>query len=518
MKPEENQDRKPLFLLLKGMAVAFQPLCVLPLMALSHILLGDGVFGWPQMGAAFTGVLLAGLGGALIGGLLSWYSQKTSANQNISKFLRIMMFVSAPVFCLLLALLLWPQNAQAGIKIWDGLPTYFGWGIFVLANAAALTAGWVLTARNMPGSYTASFSMTNFVRGALVYAVSLGFIYFYGSSVPITLDVVTLSIPFALMTVIALVLMNQGNIDSMMERRRHNKASLPGKIRLYNLIMIAGMLLIIFSGLLFGNQIFAGLIWLGKKLLLLIIYIILGILWILGRNQKDDASGSGGGQPDTSIYETLAQGAETSPWWNLMYVLLIGLLVYLIVSNRKAIFRSIRGWFSKIGTAVYNFLMGRFHFQEMGAEEGYYTDDVEVLSQDDKPQETASFRTKRELKKALKQWQKLTDPVEKVRGGYRLMVMTAKTGSSGIVSSDTTGQILGKNRETALEPVFEQMNPVYDRVRYGDTPPSAEEVSAIGKEVEAVFESGGAAMKALAEQLEREKKAAKEAAKNGRKK
>ncbi len=518
MNPEENQDRKPLFLLLKGMAVAFQPLCVLPLLALSGILLRGGVFGWPQMGVAFTGVLLAGLGGAMIGGLLSWYSQKTSANQNVSKFLRIMMFVSAPIFCLLLAMLLWPKNAQAGMIVWDGLPESFGWGISVLANTAVLTAGWVLTARNMPGSYTASFSLTNFVRGSLVYAISLGIIYFYGSDVSITFDIATLSIPFALMTIIALILMNQGNIDSMMERRRHNKASLPGKIRLYNLIMIAGLLLIIFSGLLFGNQIFAGLIWAAKKILLLIIYIVMLIIWILGIGQKGGEANGGGGKQDTSIYETLAQGATTNPLWNILYVLLIGLAVYLLVTFRKQILRSLRGYFSRIGTAIYNFLMGKFQFREMGAEEGYYTDDVEVLTQDDGPQETASFRTKRELKKALKQWQKLTDPVEKVRGGYRLMVMTAKTGSSGVVSSDTTGQILGKNRETPLEPVFEKMNPVYDRVRYGDTPPSAEEVSAVGKEVEAVFESGGAAMKALTEQMEREKKAAKEAAKSGRKK
>ena len=260
MKPEENHDWKPLFLLLKGMAVAFQPLCVLPLLAVSNILLGGGGFGWPQMGTAFAGILLAGLGGALIGGLLCWYSQKPAPNEKVSKFLRIMMFVSAPVFCLVMACLLWPQNAQTGMMMWDGLPIYFGWCIFVLANTAILTAGWVLTARNMPGSYTASFSLADFVRGALVYAVSLGLIYFYGSNFSITFNITTLSLPFALMVIFALILLNQGNIDSMMERRRHNKASLPGKIRLYNLIMIAGLLLIIFSGLLFGNQIFAGLI------------------------------------------------------------------------------------------------------------------------------------------------------------------------------------------------------------------------------------------------------------------
>ena len=108
--------------------------------------------------------------------------------------------------------------------------------------------------------------------------------------------------------------------------------------------------------------------------------------------------------------------------------------------------------------------------------------------------------------------------MQKVRDGYRLMVMTSKTGESGVVSSDTTGQILGKNRETPMEPIFKQMNPVYDRVRYGDIAPSAEEVSAVGKEIEAAFESGGVAMKNLAGQMEREKKSAREAAKNVRKK
>ena len=520
MKPEENQEQNKnvLFILLKGLSVAFQPLCVLPLLALSSILLNGGIFGWPQVGTAFLGVLLAGAGGALMGGLVCWYSGKPAANENVSKLLRGMMFVSAPVFSLLIALLLWPQSAQTGIIEWRGVPFYFSWAIFFLMNAAVLTAAWVLAARNMPGSYTTSFALNHLVRGALVYVISMGFIYFYGSEIPITFNISTLSLPFCLMVVMALILLNQGNIDSMMERRRHNKASLPGRIRVYNLIMVVGMLAVIFAALLFGNQIFAALVWTAKKLLLLIVYIVMAILWLLGRGRQDDEAGGGEGKPDTAIYEQLAKGATSNPWWNILYILLIALAVYLLVSNRKAIFRSIRDWFSRIGAAIYNFLMGRFQFRDLGAEEGYYTDDVEALTQDDRPQESAAFHNKRELKKALKRWQRLTDPVQKVRDGYRLMVMTSRMGESGVVSSDTTGQILGKNRETPMEPVFRQMNPVYDRVRYGDMAPSPEEISAVGKEIEAAFESGGVAMKNLAGQMEREKKAAREAAKNVRKK
>ncbi|MCI9455373.1 MAG: hypothetical protein HFE44_00170 [Oscillospiraceae bacterium] len=520
MKPEENQEQNKnvLFIFLKGLSVAFQPLCVLPLLALSGILLNGGVFGWPQMATAFLGVLLAGAGGALVGGLLCLYAQRPSVNENVTKFLRVMMFISAPVFSLAITLLLWPQSAQIGAVEWPGLPPDFAWLIFLLANTAVLAAGWTLTARNMPGSYTTSFALNHLVRGALVYVISMGFIYFYGSEIPIIFNISTLSLPFGLMVVMALILLNQGNIDSMMERRRHNKASLPGRIRVYNLIMVSGILAVIFVSLLFGNQIFAALVWVGKRLLLLVVYIVMGILWLLGRGQQDGDAGAGEGKQDTAIYEQLARGASTNPWWNILYLVLIGLAVYLLVSNRKAIFRSIRDWFSRIGAAIYNFLMGRFQFRDLGAEEGYYTDDVEVLTQDDRPQESAAFHNKRELKKALKQWQKVTDPVQKVRDGYRLMVMTSKTGESGVVSSDTTGQILGKNRETPMEPIFKQMNPVYDRVRYGDIAPSAEEVSAVGKEIEAAFESGGVAMKNLAGQMEREKKSAREAAKNVRKK
>ncbi len=509
MKPEENQDRKPLFLLLKGMAVAVQPLSILPLLAVCNLTLGGGIFGWAQMARISAGMALAGGFGALLGWISCRYDNRPAPQKSVSKSLHIMMYTAAPIVCLLIALLLWPVPADVpDIVIRRTAHLFLCTGILI--------AGWILAARNMPGSYTTSFEFSHFIRGSGIYVAALVFIAFFNDTIPVQFHVATLSLSFGITVVFSIILMNQGNIDSMMERRRHNKASLPGKIRLYNLIMIAGLLLIIFSGLLFGNQIFAGLIWLGKKILLLVIYIIMFILSVLGRGQEDGEVG-GSGKPDTSIYETLAQGAATNPLWNILYVLLIALAVYLLVSNRKAIFRSIRGWFSRIGTAIYNFLMGKFRFRELGAEEGYYTDDVEVLTQDDGPKESASFRTKRELKKALKQWQKLTDPVEKVRGGYRLMVMTAKTGNTGVVSSDTTGQILGKNRETPLEPVFEKMNPVYDRVRYGDTSPSAEEVSAIGREVEAAFENGGIAMRNLAEQMEREKRAAKEAAKSARK-
>jgi len=512
MKPEENQDRKPLFLVLKGMAVAVEPLCVLPLLAVARLMLGGGVFSWKEMGFAFIGLLVAALGGALAGWVSCRYDQKPDAQKSVSKSLHIMMYAVAPIVCFLTAMALWPVISDES----EILVKYM-WGLHLFASTGILIAGWVLTARNIPGSYTSSFQFSHFLRGAGIYALSLVFIAFFNETHPVELNIVTLSLPFSVLVTFSVILMNQGNIDGMMERRRHNKASLPGKIRVYNLIIITGMLAVVFAGLLFGNQIFAGLVWVGKKLLLLVIYIIMGILWILGRAHPDDESGGGGGKQDTSVYETLAQGATTSPLWNIVYVLLIALAVYLLVTFRKQIFRSFRSYFSRIGTAIYNFLMGRFKVRELGAEEGYYTDDVEVLTQEDGSQETEAFHTKRELKKALKQWQKITNPVEKVRGGYRLMVMTAKTGDSGVIPSDTTGQILGKNRETSLEPVFRQMNPVYDRVRYGDIAPTPEEVSAIGKEVEAAFESGGVAMKNLAEQMEREKKAAKETAKSMRK-
>ncbi len=516
MKPKKNWGHGLLFHVLKGMAVSFIPLCILPLLAIINLTLRGGIFDWPQMGSALVGAFVSALGGVLTGWAVCLYDRKSDALAGISAILHLMIHISAVIVCLCFSSLLWPINAENG-------DTIIRSGMHLALTTGVLAAGWIMTAKSMPERYTAIFSLQRFLQYTMVYIAVLLFIPALNRVFPVRFNIATLSLPFGVMALFSVILMNQGNLDGMMERRQHSKELLPEKIRVYNLLMISGLLLLMTLGLAFGEGFFAAAIRSGKKLLLAGLYGILDFLGIpegqaVQRDWGQTDPRFGAGTPNSYILRFLAQKARTNPWWNLLFLLLALILAYVLYSNWRAILSHFRERMIEIGSAFWDFLMGRFHFREIGVEKGDYTDKVEELLHEDNQLGSAVFRRSREMKRVVKEWRRTDDPVKKIRDGYRLLIVLAKTSGSDIVFSDTVSQILEKNRETLLGSAFERVNPIYNRVRYGEMMPSAAETAAVGREIERVFESGGVAMKNLAGQMEREKKVAKEAAKNVRKK
>jgi len=474
----EGKGRFSLFKLLKAMTVAEIPLMVIPGIFISVAVLGKVHFGWSDFLRGILALAIVTVLASILGYIAVRYDSREK-EPDFSKAkataLKLIAYAVSPVVSLPLALLFWPIRPEVGL---------YGYLAPWLPAFLTLEICWVLTVQTIPGSYTMSYSTNDFMICAGIHLIPIAVIELLRPLMPyVSYDVIPMALSFSVYTIIGCIVVNQQNIDIMMERRRHDKASLPGKIRVYNLLLICGLLILVFSGLLIGEQLGTAIIWMLKRFGLAIIYLIVLAfkLMSLGQGGGGSGGGDGGGTPDMS---GLGEGAKESPIWDFILLLIIAFALYALFSNRRRIWEHISELFVKFVTKLYHFFLDCFKVQELGSTEGYYTEEAEDISSEERFAPINGFKNKREMKRALKQWQKTSDPEQRVRDGYRLLMMASRTQDKDLKVSDTTGEILDKNRQSSLETAFAQANPIYDRVRYDGAVPDAAELSGFAAKVE----------------------------------
>lgn len=107
-------------------------------------------------------------------------------------------------------------------------------------------------------------------------------------------------------------------------------------------------------------------------------------------------------------------------------------------------------------------------------ENAEYFDEVEQIS---RQQERKRHTHSRSLRRNLKLYGKIADPVQKVRYLYALVLETLSRKTGRITPSDTPHEILGKSAEyPAVVPNLADMTHTYEKVRYHDTIPDGEAV------------------------------------------
>jgi len=476
---EKKRSKLSLFTILKAMTVIEVPLMMLPGIFVSVAVFGKLHFGWAHFGRGILALFIVALFASVLGYLAVRYdvrSKEPDFSKGKAMILKVSCYAVSPLVSLPLVLLLWPIRTDVGL---------YGYLAPWIPAFLTLEVCWVFTVQAIPGSYTASYSTQDFIRCSMLYLVPIAVIELLRALVPDTsYNVVPMALAFSLYTIIGAIVVNQQNIDLMMERRRHDKSSLPGKIRVYNLLLICGLLVLVFSGLLVGEQLGTVLVWVLKRLGLSLVYLIAFIFWLMSLGQNGDSGGGAGGGGGGDDFSGLAQGAKENPFWNILLVVIFAFVVYMLFIHRRRIWEAFSGWFIKIATKLYHFFLDCFKIQELGSAEGYYTEEAEDLTREERFAPINGFKNKREMKRALKQWQKTSDPEKRVRDGYRLLMMASRTQEKNILNSDTTGEILEKNRQSSLETAFMQANPIYDRVRYDDTLPDAAELSGFAAKVE----------------------------------
>lgn len=244
---------------------------------------------------------------------------------------------------------------------------------------------------------------------------------------------------------------NQSNIDYLMERRQHKLEHLPKKIRYYNLYLILAILAVILTAFLAKKPIaklFMIIIDYAKKLIKAVIDFI---NWLMNLFAKEGTSQMGEVPSDNQM---MPAGGGTSgfDWTYIIITLLVAGVIFIIVKNRKAIYRFFARMFNKILSAIKKLLLNTPLSLSKGDESSdYYQDEAQSLDKNDivANRKKKEF-THRDFKKQCKIYLNMTDNEEKLLFGYQLMVRWFEVKGVDIIKSDTAIEILHKVRDKKM--------------------------------------------------------------------
>lgn len=385
----------------------------------------------------------------------------------------------------------------AGVPVCGGLAVLLWSNRFVFIPAAVLLyLNWIRYIRHSSGAYTDIFSYKEYIFNGIWYLIFIGVSLLMQFSLSLwpedspykfafSFDIRILLFAFMVLTVFTGILLNQSNIDILMERRRHDKTALPQRIRVYNLMLVGGLCLVLCLVLVvcivYQEAILSFLIEGGRSLARGIIYLIEIIFWLIEKLFRGATDEEATTDLTPSPGETpVIAGGEKSVFWDYLTYAVIVLVVILFIRKFPVIWKKIQEVFSKLWQKLMGFLLRSFNASMADISE-YYSDDVESLSdaRQEDVQENPGLLRRRGLKKALRQWKKLTDPTEKFRKGYRIFMDTAAVNQQPFSPADTAREQLQKLRQSPLQELGDEVAqnlPAYEAVRYGEQPPAPEQL------------------------------------------
>lgn len=435
-----------------------------PLMLTSMLL--QGRYGWSDFGFDFAMLLSATALGCAAGYFRMWFERRHPQTENDQRelpktfrqrihpaiLMEIVIF-AVGIFILLAASVL--------------LRGRFDYGLLA---GAFLTVCWVRAVLSVNKPYSSLYSLREYVAVSVTCLVCILCVYFLDGFQKSTFDTTPLFVTFIFMTASTGILLNQLNLDQTMERMSYNKAALPKKIRLYNVLLIGGMMTLLVVGFLFRKELggFIATVWEG------IVYGILWVIfWILSFSKDPKQN-----EPLVLPEGPNVQGSDMS-WFLIVLFVVVGLvLVFLLFQY---------GWLIK------NVLIKLFHWTPRGSwrfgrkqvKSTYYTDLIEDLLPDE--EQRGSSIDKRYFRRSLKSWRKLTDPAEKVRKGYGLLLRYAEQSREDVTCADTVAEIKAKTAGERYGFALEHNSEAYEEVRYSGRFLSPEDEKRLYADVEMVF-------------------------------
>lgn len=457
---------------------------------------GSGyIYGWGDFGVVLALSVLAGIIALLLHQLLVLYEKKhprkvveldrevlQQAKQtrfDAITFLTLLTYLLSAAVCFGLAVLVygWLTGLMAGLVL------YFCW---------------IRLFRSAEKTYTELVSMVEYVVTGGIYLA--GFIavfliqliyqqtYSWAKTVSLSFGagMEPLIFAFAFYTVSMGFLLNQANLDRTMESMKHSKASLPQKIRLYNMFLVGAIMALLVVGFFFRDQILGFLAWVGKTLLYIFLTGISYLIKLLtmGPSISGGEDGTAAISPGESVFQ-----AAGNPYWDLILLaLLLGLVLFLCSPPGRRLLKRIVSLPKKAVQALLRWVSPKMRGNMASESQAYYTDHEEDLIQD---MENGNMKRNRKqtLKKRLKEWRKLTDPVQKIRTGYSLLRNYAEIQGSRITPADTVREAEKKLRLKPYFGFFAENSTVYEQVRYGEKAPDPQDVSRFSQDVEQVFSS-----------------------------
>lgn len=257
---------------------------------------------------------------------------------------------------------------------------------------------------------------------------------------------------FGVVVLLSAVLANQTNIDSRTRQRSYGKAVLPAGLRRYNTVLVMVIFALTLGVFLFSRQ-------LGALIRAVISAVMKAVVYLMEQMSKlfrpvqDEAPPVEGGEPIFNpVSETHAADIVTA--------LLIVALVALVIVFRKQIAAAIKGFFAPL-------------FRSRRRESDMPFAD-EITSSTAKQ---ASARERRKAERDLaRRYSRETVPERKFRLGYALFLAELNNTPHKPCPSDTTDDHREKG-EAAFGEDPAAITETYNNVRYGDIPPTAEELA-----------------------------------------
>lgn len=263
-----------------------------------------------------------------------------------------------------------------------------------------------------------------------------------------------ISVLLVVMALLTVLLINQSNIRSEIDRRRNTNLIVPRGLRLYNAKLIAIVGAVILAALMLKDYVAAGLTWLAKMTVKIIDTLLFNIRFLQTEQMTPE---------DTQLPDSDILSAEGESRDFLLYILVVVIVVLVIVFRKK-----ILSLMRKIAGRIF----GKYSVDDT-VQEVYddYTDSYEEL---DIRQERIVNETDKDC---LKRYRKAKDNNEKFRLGYRLYAMWLSKRSTEDISTKTVEQ-----HRIISEKVYHGTNNIgafsdsYSKIRYNDEPATADDI------------------------------------------
>ena len=263
-----------------------------------------------------------------------------------------------------------------------------------------------------------------------------------------------ISVLLVVMALLTVLLINQSNIRSEIDRRRNTNLIVPKGLRLYNAKLIAIVGAVILAALMLKDYVAAGLTWLVKMTVKIIDTLLFNIRFLQTEQMTPE---------DTQLPDSDFLSAEGGSRDFLLYILVVVIVVLVIVFRKK-----ILSLMRKIAGRIF----GKYSVDDT-VQEVYddYTDSYEEL---DIRQERIVNETDKDC---LKRYRKAKDNNEKFRLGYRLYAMWLPKRSTEDISTKTVEQ-----HRLISEKLYHGTNNIgafsdsYSKIRYDDEPATADDI------------------------------------------
>ena len=263
-----------------------------------------------------------------------------------------------------------------------------------------------------------------------------------------------ISVLLVVMALLTVLLINQSNIRSEIDRRRNTNLIVPRGLRLYNAKLIAIVGAVILAALMLKDNVAAGLTWLVKMTVKIIDTLLFNIRFLQTEQMTPE---------DTQLPDSDILSAEGESRDFLLYILVVVIVVLVIVFRKKilSLMRRIAGR-----------IFGKYSVDDT-VQEVYddYTDSYEEL---DIRQERIVNETDKDC---LKRYRKAKDNNEKFRLGYRLYAMWLSKRSTEDISTKTVEQ-----HRIISEKLYHGENNIgafsdsYSKIRYDDEPATNDDI------------------------------------------